>query len=508
MKNCKKTIILIITQVFSFAYFHSQNQLVDSILNLVKKDKVDTLKVTHLNNLAEAFANFNTDTAIIMSNQALKLALKLNYKKGESQSQTHLGIFYYIIGDYELAISHYREALSINVKSGSQKEIALHLGNIGVTYMAIGNYKKSMDFYLQSLKINEKVGNKKGIVTNLCNIGIIYMNQKNYSKALQFYLKALNLKEKIDDKSDIASIIINIANVYYRQSNYSGALETYLKALKINEELGNKTGMAVVIGNIGNLYAELATINNNIAKADSFLSLAFDYNRNYLKMSEELGNKPFQSVALGNIGNLYYDSKSYKKALEYYYRSLAIDFSLGIMDALPYKYEALSKIYERSNVLLLDTIGGRILNNEEMRMRALYFYKRFMTARDTLYSEENKKQLIQKEMNFEFEKKEAAARAEQDKKDIISNEELRQKEKQRNYFIIGFVIVGLLAMFILKGYNDKRKANLEITQQKNILDEKQKEILDSLHYAKRIQKTLITNENYFQKNIKRLQELK
>jgi hypothetical protein len=107
-------------------------------------------------------------------------------------------------------------------------------------------------------------------------------------------------------------------------------------------------------------------------------------------------------------------------------------------------------------------------------------------------------------MNFEFEKKEAATKFEQDKKDAITKEELKQKEQQRNYFIAGFILVGLLALFILRGYKQKQKANLIITQQKELVEEKQKEILDSIHYAKRIQTALITSENYIEKNLDRL----
>ena len=42
-------------------------------------------------------------------------------------------------------------------------------------------------------------------------------------------------------------------------------------------------------------------------------------------------------------------------------------------------------------------------------------------------------------------------------------------------------------------------------QQKRI-EEKQHEILDSIHYAKRIQNSLITNEKYIEKSLKKLQK--
>ena len=44
----------------------------------------------------------------------------------------------------------------------------------------------------------------------------------------------------------------------------------------------------------------------------------------------------------------------------------------------------------------------------------------------------------------------------------------------------------------------------ETQQQKHIIEEKQKEILDSIYYAKRIQTALITSEKYIERNLNEL----
>ena len=40
-----------------------------------------------------------------------------------------------------------------------------------------------------------------------------------------------------------------------------------------------------------------------------------------------------------------------------------------------------------------------------------------------------------------------------------------------------------------------------IEKQKHIVEEKQKEILDSIHYASRIQRALLTNEKYIYRKL-------
>jgi serine phosphatase RsbU (regulator of sigma subunit) len=83
-----------------------------------------------------------------------------------------------------------------------------------------------------------------------------------------------------------------------------------------------------------------------------------------------------------------------------------------------------------------------------------------------------------------------------------------------SYFITGGLLFALaLAFFIFKGYRQKQKANEMITLQKEevekqksiveekslIVEEKNKDILDSIHYAKRIQRAMLTSDSYLKK---------
>ena len=76
----------------------------------------------------------------------------------------------------------------------------------------------------------------------------------------------------------------------------------------------------------------------------------------------------------------------------------------------------------------------------------------------------------------------------------------------------------LFGIFMINRFNVIRKQKKLIELQKKeaetqrliaerrseIIEEKQKEILDSIYYARRIQQALITNEFYIEKELKRL----
>ncbi|MBK7669428.1 MAG: hypothetical protein IPJ32_20045 [Sphingobacteriaceae bacterium] len=104
------------------------------------------------------------------------------------------------------------------------------------------------------------------------------------------------------------------------------------------------------------------------------------------------------------------------------------------------------------------------------------------------------------------------------KRKIIQTAEIKKQEaeltmrKNRQYALFGGL--GLVIVFAGFMYNrfkitQKQKAIIELQKteveaQKNIVDEKQKELLDSINYAVRIQKAHFPTQAYIAKNLERL----
>ncbi|MFI5204151.1 MAG: PP2C family protein-serine/threonine phosphatase [Flavobacteriales bacterium] len=104
-------------------------------------------------------------------------------------------------------------------------------------------------------------------------------------------------------------------------------------------------------------------------------------------------------------------------------------------------------------------------------------------------------------MNFEFEKKEALARVEQVKKD-----EINRSEKKKQLIVIVLVscvlvVVIVFAVFISRNLRTTRKQKVIIEEQKAIVEEKHKEITDSINYAERIQRSFLATKEMLDKNL-------
>jgi hypothetical protein len=82
-----------------------------------------------------------------------------------------------------------------------------------------------------------------------------------------------------------------------------------------------------------------------------------------------------------------------------------------------------------------------------------------------------------------------------------------QQEKTQQMAL--YVVIGLVLIFSVFMYNRFRLTNKQkriIELQKTIVEEKQKEVLDSIRYAKRIQNALLPRESYIQKTIQKIKK--
>jgi len=434
---------------FGTCFCFSQQNEIDSLLNIIKKDKEDTSKLHDLNNLAWEYDYISSyDSAMLYANSAMQLSNVM-----------------------------LKATTDPAVKKTIQSGEAFTYNIIGLIYSDQGNYPEALKNHFASLRIRESLGSKIGEATSYNNIGNIYDAQGNYPDALKNYSACLKIMEAIDDKAGIASSYSNIGNVYAEQGNYSEALKNYFTCLRIKESLGDKAGQANPYNNIGNVYY----FQSNYTEALKYFFVS-------LKIRESIGDKDGTADSYGNIGEVFFKQKKYKEAEDYLNKSKELSREIGYKENLRNAYNSLSE---------LDSARGNFKDAYEN-------YKQYILYRDSLINEDNTKKTVQLQMTYEFEKKEAAQKAETDKQSAVT-----AAENKRQKIVIWSVIAVLLlvivfAGFIFRALRITRKQKQIIEEQKKKVEEKQKEILDSIHYAKRIQNALLPTEKYIERTFNRL----
>ncbi len=390
-------------------------------------------------------------------------------------------------GGYKPALELAEKAKKLGEELKFERGISIALDNLGTTNWYLGNYPEALKHHLASLRIKEKLYDRNGIAVCYNNIAIVYLYQENFPEALKQYQAALKIFEERcgegtgnKDKKclkGIAATLNNIGNTYYYEGKPAVAVNYYLRSLRIREEIGDKQDIAASYNNLAIFYEE----NGNYEEAVRNYNLA-------LKLMEEMGDKDAIAGFYINMGSFFTRIKKYRDADMYLNKALGMAKDIGSLIEMKECY---------SDLAILDSARGNYKG-------ALNWYKLFITTRDSLVNEEKTKKTVRLEMTHEFEKKENEARLEQEKKDALAAAE---KRKQRIILgaISGFGLLVLgFAIFAYRSFVQKKKANVEITRQKHLIEEKQKEVLDSIYYARRIQTALMPREKYISRILAKL----
>lgn len=358
------------------------------------------------------------DSAIGYAEEAMAISREIDDNKTTAACLNDIGLILQRQGKYEEALDKHREALPYVEEIGFKYGIANTYNHIGVSYKYLGNYPMAIDNFLKALRFKEEIEDKRGVAACLNNIAVIYQDQGNYEASLETHAKSLNIRKEIGDKNAIAGAYLNMGNVYILQGKYQEGLDKLMEAQALWEETGNKRGLVNACMNVGICYDKLGDYNE-----------AMDNHLKALKMFEELGSQWGIAAAYSNIGGTYHLLNKPIEAKKWYLKSLELSKRIGVKDHIKQSYLGLAK-------------ADSALHNYK---DAFDNHKMYILYKDSLLNEENTKKSVQLEMQYEFDKKEAAKQAEQEKKDALTAAEIRRKNLQRNASVGGLALMILLA---------------------------------------------------------------
>ena len=425
---------------------------VDSIIQLIEQHQTrDTLRVNLLNRASNMLFEVDVERALKYAKEADKIAAEEGFIKGQAWSNNLIGICYDEKSDYKQALKYYKKALQLYQKQKNKGGVAQCYINIGIVYLYQGNHPEALKNYQKSLKINREIGNEE--MTSFCytNIGIIHLYQEEYDKALDYFQKSLEIDEKYGNRNSIAGTLTNIGIIYEKQNNLDKAIEYSIMSLKIKEELGSKSGIAINNLNIGSYY----TKKKAYAEANQYLQKA-------LTLSSEIGHKNVQTYCYQELANLYLIQGNAAEAYKYSKKGYLLAKEIGNVEQLKLNSETLAKS------------AIKLGNYKE----AYDYHLVFKEMSDSLFNEENIKELAKLESQFKYEEEKRAAALVQKQKDALRIEREERQELLLTSLIIGFVLVSLVLLFVVLLLVQKQRANTLLASQKDEIDIKNANLKD------------------------------
>ena len=97
--------------LFVYLYLPAQQNVNDSLRQLLTVTREDTAKINLLNRLAGSFVESKPDSVLFYANTALELSRKINFDKGEIATLLNTAAGYTLSGNYSKALESGLEAL-------------------------------------------------------------------------------------------------------------------------------------------------------------------------------------------------------------------------------------------------------------------------------------------------------------------------------------------------------------------------------------------------------------
>ncbi len=480
-----------------FFFQHTLSQEINYVEYYLNKIKTSTSDTARLSAYAYLTEYCEVDEIPVYAEEALLIGKKILHKESQNSIRNNVlkwingvknnyAFYFYEKGQYKNALSLWDEVIETydsvlkfnNNDIGIYKDYSEVLNNKASAYESIGFYDEAIKMYFQSLKLSEKISDSTQLARILNNLGYLYKNIEESDKAIKFYNMALKIREKTKDSLGIALILNNIARIYLDRKELIKAENNFLKSLSIYNQYNDLEGIATVKCNLGKTYMDL----DQFDRSKKYLLDAWNC---YLQMGKEVElSSVFQDIANLFVRRYWVDKKTSNldSALKYIKKSEWISLKYKIIQELKNVYKVYTYVY---------------LSKNDYK-KAFEYHNKSDSLHKIINNNALQKLALKQQLEYETDKTINQKQLEHEKEIAIAQE---KNHRQRIILIAIMLVLVLSFVFVFFTYRSMRILNQknkiiahqkqEVEHQKTIIEQKQKDILDSIHYSKLIQKSIL-----------------
>ena len=424
----------------SLTAFGQNMRYIDSILGSITKNTPDSVLSDKYVEIAYSYRKQDNNKALEYAKLALEYALKSSKPKRQWNALNNIGEALRLMGNLDEAIKIHQKALNLATEKKYRVKTGHSCNNLALIYKRSGNLEKARNYFLKALAWYTEAKYTDGYYTVYNNLGNLYGALNKEDSALYNYRLAYSCINKDWDSSYYAQNFINKAGSFEKMGLNDSAFIYSKKAYEINRRYGTNSEIA----NSGINLAQCFTKKSEYKKANTLLVEMIGVAKT---------SKDNNEIADG----YYYLAVNYFASGEYKNAYLYKDSAQGIYD--------------------------QILNEEKVNS---------LNEASEKYESE-KKQLMINQLNTENSSKQSL---------------LDEARKTRIFMGVGLALVVLFSIYLFYTVKQRDKTNRiiyeqkkEVEFQKSLIETHQKETLDSINYAKRIQYSLLAHDAVLKENL-------
>jgi CHAT domain-containing protein len=180
--------------------------------------------------------------AIDLYSAAEKLGNQLGDKLRVSWIMSGKGYVYDQIGDANLALKYYQDALTLRLAVRNVPAEGSIYRRLGAEYFSLGKYAQA-DYYLtKAIGLYQEFKQWRYLAVSLRDMGQIAEAKGDKSRAADLYSQAAEAMEKAEDQRSLAYLLMANGRLQESQGNLNEAFANYERALKLHHSVTDPRG--------------------------------------------------------------------------------------------------------------------------------------------------------------------------------------------------------------------------------------------------------------------------
>jgi len=374
--------------------------------------------------------------------------------------------------DWNMSYFYAKMALQNKDSDFSYQDI-ISLNTIFDTYyQKLNMLDSAFSINKQSLKLATKYHDTTLIAYSLNNMAGIYDLTGNYALSIQMYKKAFRILEKLNDTKQMANTAYNMSIPYSKLGLNDSAMYYTEIAFKNYKRINDYSGIASCY----DVYATAEDEKGNYNEAIKYYKMEIEN----FSLAQEPASLiiPYQ-----NISETYLKQKNYTECKKYLDLAMNLAIKLGSKTDMYDVSNTYSKYYE--------AVGDYKLAN--------FYMRRYYEGKDTMVTNLLKTELSDQKSEFDRENAKALLTIQK----MEADRHLKSKQAITWGLILSSIFFIIVLVLLINRYRIKQNSYVKLNEYKNQLitqKEKielaQKEIIDSINYAKRIQSSVLTSKEF------------
>lgn len=318
----------------------AQTSLADSLARVLVTAPADTNRVNLLNEIAWEINETHTDQAAQHLQEAIALAQKLKFTKGEAAAWNRLGVVEENRGNYTAAQQNYQKALDLRNRLGDLGEIGATLNNIGVLLETTGHFDSALVYHRKNLEIQKERRDTVRMARAHFNIAGVCMEMGEYLETQKSLYDARGILEAFNDQDGVAKVTTLLGHIQLELDQYEEARALYEKALLMRQKLNDPVRLAEALSDYANALDELGSLDSS--------RVALRYYARALDLWKKLDDLQGQANILNNLADAHKHLGNYQIAFDYLRQSEKICLDLEYNEGLMECYNTMGDVYSRA----------------------------------------------------------------------------------------------------------------------------------------------------------------